>query len=75
MITSARLGILSLVRVTQRKEVAIMSIVFILLGALASSLFVVAKLGLGHPPVAHLESVPTAKTGRALSQQDIKLAA
>ena len=52
-----------------------MSIVFILLGALASSLFVVAKLGLGHPPVAHLESVPTAKTGRALSQQDIKLAA
>jgi hypothetical protein len=52
-----------------------MSIVFILLGALAATLFIVTKLGLHTPPAEHvtLEVVTNAKSRK--SREDIQLAA
>jgi hypothetical protein len=52
-----------------------MSIVFILLGALAATLFIVTKLGLHTPPAENvtLEVVPNAQS--RLSREDIRLAA
>ena len=58
-----------------RKEVAIMSIVFILLGALSASLFFVSKLGLGHPPVEHLSAEVTPMAKSSISREEVKLAA
>jgi hypothetical protein len=52
-----------------------MSIVFILLGALAATLFIVTKLGLHTPPAEHvnLEMAPNAQN--RTSREDIRLAA
>jgi hypothetical protein len=52
-----------------------MSIVFILLGALPATLFIVSKLQLSTPPAEHLlvDITPTQK--RAISREDIRLAA
>ena len=52
-----------------------MSIVFILLGALPATLFIVSKLQLGTPPAEHLmvEAAPMRKS--SISREDIRLAA
>jgi hypothetical protein len=52
-----------------------MSIVFILLGALSVSLFLVSKLGLGHPPVEHLSAEVTPMAKSSISREEVKLAA
>jgi hypothetical protein len=52
-----------------------MSIVFILLGALSASIFLVSQVGLGHPPVEHLGAEVTPMPQDSLSREEIELAA
>ena len=57
------------------KEVANMSIVFILLGAVGATLFAVSKLGLDVPPQEHAHLDLIQGTQRQSSREELSIAA